>query len=113
MAFTTVAVLVLLDVIAELGVHEGLTATLAAGLQILRPQKLFVDAVPLKLFADVIEVRHLPGGADPRSLGEQLFPKTASVMASSSGHEMPSSPAAFKTLFTVFFEAPQLAAMFI
>jgi len=65
------ALLVLLDVIAELGVHQGLTAALAAGLQILRPQQLFVDAVPLELPADIIEVRHLPGGADLRGLGEQ------------------------------------------
>ena len=65
------ALLVLLDVIAELGVHEGLTAALAAGLQILCPQKLLVDAVSQELLADVIEVRHLPGGAGLRCLGEQ------------------------------------------
>ena len=38
---------------------------------------------------------------------------TASVWFESSGQEIPFSPAAFKTLLTVFLDTPQLRAMFV
>ena len=50
--------LILLDVIAELGIHEWLFAGLAAFLQVLRPEELFVDTVAEQLLPDVVEVRH-------------------------------------------------------
>ena len=45
------------------------------------------------------------------TLGNSISSNAASVMVSASGHEIPCSPAAFKTLFTVFFDTWQLAAM--
>ena len=67
----TAALFILLDVVAELGVHKRFSAALTTGLQILRPQQLLVNAVPLEFSADIIEVWHLFGGADLRCLGEQ------------------------------------------
>ena len=51
--------LILLDVIAELGIHEGFFAGHSAFLQVFRPQELFVDSVAEQFLVDVIEVRHL------------------------------------------------------
>ena len=50
--------LVLLDVIAKLGIHQRHFARQAAFLQVLRPQQLLVDAVALKLPANVCKIGH-------------------------------------------------------
>lgn len=49
-----------------------------------------------------------------REISEKLGIDTAmEIYRMFRGQQIRCSPAAFKTLFTVFFEAPQLAAMFI
>ena len=50
--------LILLDVITELGIHERLIAGLAAFLQVLRPEEFLVDTVAVQLLLDVVEIRH-------------------------------------------------------
>ena len=60
----TAPLLVLLDVIAELGVHEGLSACHAAFLQIFGPEQLLVDTVSHQLLADILEIRHPLLGTD-------------------------------------------------
>ena len=50
--------LILLDVITELGIHERLIAGLAAFLQVLRPEEFLVDTVAEQLLLDVVEIRH-------------------------------------------------------
>lgn len=74
---------ILLDVVAELRIHQRLFAAHAALLTVFYPEKLFVYAVLL------------------------------SVMSKSSGHERLISAAFFKTLATVFLDTPQLCAMFL
>ena len=51
--------LILLDVIAELGIHERLVAGLAAFYQVFCPEEFFVDSVTEQFLLDVIKVRHL------------------------------------------------------
>ena len=48
--------LILLDVITELGIHERLIAGLAAFLQVLRPEEFLVDTVAVQLLLDVVEI---------------------------------------------------------
>ena len=50
--------LILLDVIAELGIHEGIVAILTTFLEVFCPEKLPVDAIPEQFFPDVIIIRH-------------------------------------------------------
>lgn len=55
---STAFLLVLLDVIAELGIHERIIAGLTAFLQIFRPEKLLIHSISKQLLLDVAEVRH-------------------------------------------------------
>ena len=50
--------LVLLDVVAELGVHERFLPGHAALFQIFRPKQFLIDAVPQQFLLNVVEVRH-------------------------------------------------------
>ena len=50
--------LILLDVIAELGIHEGIVAILTAFLRVFRSEKLPVDDIPEQFLPDVIIIRH-------------------------------------------------------
>ena len=54
----TTLLLILLDVITELGIHEWLVAGLAALLQVLRPEEFLVDTVAEQLLLNVVEIRH-------------------------------------------------------
>lgn len=54
----TTFLFVLLDVIAELRIHQRFVAGLTVLLKVFRPEKLFVDSIAEKLLLDVIEVRH-------------------------------------------------------
>ncbi|EIC95568.1 periplasmic-binding protein domain protein [Lachnoanaerobaculum saburreum F0468] len=49
---------VLLDVIAELRIHERLIAVGTAVLHVFSPQELFNDSVAEQFFVDVVVVRH-------------------------------------------------------
>ena len=51
--------LILLDVAAELGIHERFIAGLAAFLQIFRPEEFFVDTISEQSLLDVVKIRHL------------------------------------------------------
>jgi len=51
--------LILLDVVAELGIHERFFAGLAAFYQVFCPEEFFVDSVTEQFLLDVIKVRHL------------------------------------------------------
>ena len=50
--------LILLDVIAELGIHERFLTIRTAVLHVFCPQKLFTDSIAEQLLMDVIVVRH-------------------------------------------------------
>ena len=50
--------LVLLDVIAELRIHEGIIAGLAAFLEVFCPKEFLIDSAAKQLLLDVVEVRH-------------------------------------------------------
>jgi len=54
---STPFLLILADVLAELGIHERFVAGLAAKLAVFNPQKLFGYSVPQKFFADIAIVR--------------------------------------------------------
>ncbi len=54
----TVFLLILLDLIAELGIHKRLIAGLAAFLKVFCPQKLFVDAIAEQFLSDISKIRH-------------------------------------------------------
>ena len=49
---------ILLDVVAELGIHERLFVAHTALLTVFYPEKLFVDSISQKFFANVVKVRH-------------------------------------------------------
>ena len=50
--------LVLLNVIAELGIHQSLITILTAFFKVFRPEELLVDTIFEQFLTDVVEVRH-------------------------------------------------------
>lgn len=55
---STSFLLILLDVIAELRIHERLIAVGTAALHVFSPQELFTDSVAEQFFVDVVVVWH-------------------------------------------------------
>lgn len=56
----TALLLILLDVIAELGIHKRLISREAAFLKVLCPEKLFIYSIAEKFPADMGIIRHTP-----------------------------------------------------
>ena len=67
--------LILLDVIAELGIHERFITISTAVLHVFCPQELFSDSVTEQLFTDVIIIRHPFSGCGLLCRREKLFCK--------------------------------------
>ena len=72
---STSLLLILLNVIAELGIHERFITISTAFLHVFCPQELFSDSVTEQLFTDVILIRHPFSGCGLLCRREKLFCK--------------------------------------
>ena len=70
---STSFLLILLDVIAELGIHERFLTVSTAVLHVFRPQKLFADFIAEQLLVNVSGVKHPFIGCDLICRREKLF----------------------------------------
>ncbi len=108
----TALLLILLDVIAELRIHERTFARQAVFLHIFYPEKLFVDPVTEQLLLDVVEVGQLLTRRNfTGTEGNSFSAMTVSVLVSPNGQKSCNSLARFRTRFTVVFGALLLTAM--
>ena len=97
---STSFLLILLDVIAELGIHERFLTVSTAVLHVFCPQKLFADFIAEQLLVNVSGVKHPFIGCD--LIWKNSSSSTASISFSSSSQEISNSLARFKTRLTVF-----------
>ena len=70
---STSFLLILLDVIAELGIHERFLTVSTAVLHVFCPQKLFADFIAEQLLVNVSGVKHPFIGCDLICRREKLF----------------------------------------
>ena len=61
-AGSTAFLLVLLNVITELGIHQSIITILTAFFEVFCPKELLVDTIFEQFLTDVVEVRHPLGG---------------------------------------------------
>ena len=59
---STAFLLVLLNVITELGIHQSIITILTAFFEVFCPKELLVDTIFEQFLTDVVEVRHPLGG---------------------------------------------------
>lgn len=106
--------LILLDIIAELRVHERIFTGKTTFLQIFSPKQLLVCAVFEQFLTNILIIRHAPlRGIDlfPLSREQESFKKSVRIRRRGRPWDI-FLAGGLRTLLTVFFETPQLNVIF-